>query len=103
MFIFCVSELIDFIFGGIVLKYGLIVEPELDHKYLSVSGDFSSNDIFVSQAELCIGDIITRNEYAWFLIKGINVKDQFHFEYIGETRQPKDIIHTLSLEGKVVF
>jgi len=87
--------------GEIDLKYGVIAEPGNAHGYIGINGDFISNDIFVSQAELSIGDIIVRNKRDWFLIKNINIKDRFHFEYIGEGYQPNDVIHTLFLQKEL--
>jgi hypothetical protein len=80
------------------LEYGVITEPGNDHGYIYIDGDFISNTVFISQSRLGIPDIIVCNERDWFIIKNINIKDQFHFEYVGERCQPNDAIQILLLQ-----
>jgi hypothetical protein len=80
------------------LEYGVITEPGNEHRCINIDGNFISNTVFISQSRMNILDIIVCNERDWFIIKSITVKDQLHFEYIGERYQPNDAIQILLLQ-----
>lgn len=65
------------------MKYGIILSPFKNHKYLNIEGQFISRQVFISKTAVNIGDIIICDNSDWFLIQDIRIREALDFEYVG--------------------